>query len=140
MSEKHLETPLDQPPETSSSFLVSQRIWLRNLFGGLGLLVLALLVFIPLSKLLISWFLPLIGVLTLLCLALYTVQSASFDWLRSMILPLLAVFSALILGGLAVVLTDQGVWATLPKFFQSPGSATGQRQWTPYCLPSKVRA
>jgi ABC-type uncharacterized transport system permease subunit len=123
LSEKHLETPLDQPPETRPSFLVSQRIWLRNLFGGLGLLVLALLVFIPLSKLLISWFLPLIGVLTLLCLALYTVQSASFDWLRGLILPLLAVFSALILGGLAVVMTDQGVWATLSNFFQSPGSA-----------------
>ena len=113
MSEKH----------TATSLLVSRRKLLRNIFGGLTLLVVALLVFIPLSKLLIPWFLPLLGILVLLILALYTVQSGSLDWLRGLVLPALAVFSALILGGLAVVLTDQTVWATLPNFFQSPGAA-----------------
>lgn len=115
MSDKYTETP--------SSFLVSRRKLLRNVFGGLTLLVVALLVFIPLSKLLILWFLPLLGVLILLILALYTIQSGSLDWLRGLVLPALAVFSALILGGLAVVLTDQTVWATAPNFFRSPGAA-----------------
>lgn len=124
MSEKHTETFLqDQAPETPSSFLVSHRTLLRNIFGASTLLIVALMVFIPLSKMLITWFLPLQGVLLLSALALYTAHTASLDWLRDLILPALAVFSALILGGLAVVLTDQTVWATLPNFFQSPGTA-----------------
>jgi ABC-type uncharacterized transport system permease subunit len=118
------ETFLSAPaPEEPASFLVSRRKLLRNIFGGLLLLVLALMVFIPVTKLLIPWFLPLQGVLVLSILALYTVHAGSLDWLRGLVLPALAVLSALILGGLAVVLTDQTVWATVPNFFQSPGTA-----------------
>jgi simple sugar transport system permease protein len=113
LSDKHTET----------SLLVSQRGLLRNIFGALTLLAFALLVFIPLSKLFIPWFLPLQGVLLLSILAFYTAHKGSLNWLRGLVLPGLAVFSALILGGLAVVLTDQTVWATLPNFFQSPGAA-----------------
>lgn len=124
MSERRIETPpVDQSPETESSFLVSHRQSLRTIFGGLTLLVVALMVFIPLSKRLIPWFVPLQGVLLLSVLCLYTAHAASLDWLRDLVLPALAVLSALILGGLAVVLTDQTVWATLPDFFQSPGVA-----------------
>lgn len=124
MSEQRTETSLsDALPEARPSFLVSQRTLLRNIFGGFTLLILALMVFIPVSKLLIPWFLPLQGVLLLSVLALYTAQSGSLAWLRGLVLPVLAVLSAFILGGLAVVATDQTVWATLPNFFQSPGSA-----------------
>ncbi|OQY25734.1 MAG: hypothetical protein B6I34_01570, partial [Anaerolineaceae bacterium 4572_32.1] len=101
--------------------LVTQRALLLRVFWGLALLVVALLVVIPVAKVLIPWFLPLLGVLVLLALVLYTVQSGSLDWLRGLVLPALAVLSALILGGLAVALTDQTVWAAVPDLFRTPG-------------------
>jgi len=101
--------------------LVTQRALLLRVFWGLALLVVALLVVIPVAKVLIPWFLPLLGVLALLALVLYTVQSGSLDWLRGLVLPALAVLSALILGGLAVALTDQTVWAAVPDLFRTPG-------------------
>ncbi|MFZ5918344.1 MAG: ABC transporter permease [Chloroflexota bacterium] len=108
---------------SETPFLVAHRTWLRYIFLATTLLTVALMVVIPLGKVLISWFVPLQGVLVLSLLALYTAHSASLDWLRGLVLPALAVFTALVLGGLAVAFTDRQVWAALSDLFTRPGPA-----------------
>ncbi|MGQ9627320.1 MAG: ABC transporter permease [Anaerolineae bacterium] len=101
------------------ALLTYRRALLYSLGAFAAALVLAL-AGIVLTKAGARLFLPISTLLAITVAFLYTLWRASAAWLRSLVIPVLSLVTALIIAGLIIVATDQKVMAALPTFQQNP--------------------